>query len=79
MADGYTRTYPSREAAYADLALLQRIHVQTQGMHLMDPGKQEIFRSNADAWLADNPDGSVTFRRESRLMVLWWETNPKRY
>lgn len=79
VTDGYTRTYPTRETAYANLALLQKIHVQTQGLHLMDPGKQDIFRRNADVWLTDNPDGTVTFRRESRLMVMWWETHPTLY
>lgn len=79
VTDGYTRNYPSREAAYDDLAKLQKIHVQTQGMHLMDENKRNIFRQNADRWLTENEDGGVTFKRESRLMVLWWETQIKTY
>ena len=55
------------EEAYADLRRLRPI------------GDEEMpqFSRNVDKWLTDNPDGTVTFRRETRTMVLWWQAKPE--
>ena len=65
--DGFTKTFGSREEAYADLRKLRPI------------GEEEMpqFSRNVDKWLTDNPDGTVTFRRETRTMVLWWQAKPE--
>ena len=32
------------------------------------------FRANADRCLTQSPDGTVTFLRETRSFVMWWDT-----
>lgn len=69
VVDGFTKDYPSREEAYKDLWQLNTI-----------PGEiPPIFRQNVDKWLSNNKDNSVTFRRETRSFVIWWEPNPLRF
>ena len=66
VTDGFTRDFSSREEAYAELWKLREV-----------PGSiPDLFRRNVDQWLTDNPDGKVTFRRETRSFVIWWEPVP---
>ncbi len=62
--DGFTKTYPGRQAAYEDLARLKP--------ELKDD-KRHIFQRNADRFLADNPDGTVTFLSPTKSIVVWWK------
>ena len=64
--DGFTKDYADREQAYADLGRL--------GCVL--PGKEGIFQSNVDKYLGPGAQGGVTFRRETRSFVMWWEPSP---
>jgi precorrin-6B methylase 2 len=61
--DGFEKTYPSREEAYADLRRLRPF----------PDDKLPVFRSNVDKLISDNLDGTVTFRRLTRTFVLWWK------
>jgi len=63
--DGYTRVFASRDEAYSELANL--------GMFELPAGKEDIFRKNADEYLTDNPDGSVTYFAKTGSMVIWWK------
>jgi SAM-dependent methyltransferase len=62
--DGFSREYASREAAYRDLWRLREA-----GSELAPQ-----FKRNVDQWLTENEGGGVTFRRETRSFVMWWET-----
>jgi SAM-dependent methyltransferase len=63
VTDGFTRDFASREEAYQDLWQLRE-----------SPGViPPIFRQNVDKWLSQNKNGGVTFRRETRSYVMWWE------
>jgi SAM-dependent methyltransferase len=65
VTDGFTRDYSSREEAYGDLWRLRE-----------EPGTIPApFKKNADKWLFEGKNGGVTFRRETRSFVMWWETN----
>jgi SAM-dependent methyltransferase len=62
VTDGFTADFESREKAYAELWKLRQV-----------PGEiPNIFRQNTDRWLTENRNG-VTFRRETRSFVIWWE------
>ncbi|MDL2224809.1 methyltransferase domain-containing protein [Eubacteriales bacterium OttesenSCG-928-M02] len=61
--DGFTKDFASAEEAYADLAQLGTVV----------PDKMDMFRKNVDRYLTKNPDGSITFRRETRSYVMWFE------
>jgi len=63
VTDGFTRDFTNREQAYTELWKLR----ETAG------NIPEVFRNNADSWLTNNSDGSVTFRRETRSFVMWWK------
>ncbi|MCQ4637055.1 methyltransferase domain-containing protein [Anaerovorax odorimutans] len=63
ITDGFTKDFESREAAYDDLRLLGEV----------PPEKMDIFRRNVDPWLKENPQGGVTFRRETKTYIIWWE------
>ncbi|MBN2238851.1 MAG: class I SAM-dependent methyltransferase [Dehalococcoidales bacterium] len=63
VTDGFTMDYSSREEAYADLWQLRPTATDTI---------PEQFRKNVNRWLTENPDGSITFRRETRSFVIWW-------
>ncbi len=63
VTDGFTRDYGSREEAYKDLWRLR----ETAGEI------PDVFRTNVDKWLSPNQGGGVTFRRETRSFVIWWE------
>jgi protein-L-isoaspartate O-methyltransferase len=65
LTDGFTRDFSCREEAYAEMVSLGTVA----------PGKMDVYRSNLDRFLTQNPDGSVTFRRETRSFVMWWETD----
>ncbi len=61
--DGFTADFASREDAYKELWQLREV-----------PGAiSPLFKRNADQWLTANQDGGVTFRRETRSFVIWWE------
>ena len=62
--DGFTADFSSREEAYAQLTRLSAQPVTHMGR----------FRANADRWLTAHADGSVTFLRETRSFVMWWDT-----
>lgn len=62
--DGFTADFSSREEAYAQLSRLSAQPVTDMGR----------FRANADRWLTAHADGSVTFLRETRSFVMWWDT-----
>jgi SAM-dependent methyltransferase len=62
--DGYKRVFQSREEAYAELANL--------GMFELPEDKIDIFKSNADAYLTDNADGTATYFAKTGSMVVWW-------
>ena len=63
VTDGFTRDFASREEAYQDLWRLR------QKSEIISPA----FKQNADKWLSENKAGGVTFRRETRSFVMWWE------
>jgi hypothetical protein len=66
VTDGFTRDFASRAEAYAVLWKLRDI-----------PGTiPPLFKENADRWLNENTQGGVTFRRETRSFVIWWNPNP---
>jgi SAM-dependent methyltransferase len=60
--DGYKRIFASREEAYAEL--------QKLGKEPVD--KIDVFRENADRYLSDNADGTVTYFATTKSMILWW-------
>jgi SAM-dependent methyltransferase len=63
VTDGFTQDFATREQAYTELWQLREL-----------PGTiPPLFKQNADRWLTDNPGGGVTFRRETRSFVIWWE------
>lgn len=66
VTDGFTGSYGSRLEAYNDLRVLCEF----------PPENEHIFRSNVDKWLLDNPDGSCTFRIETKTYIMWWEPKP---
>ena len=63
VTDGFHCDYESREAAYDDLRTL----------HPVPEDREEVFRENVDRWLADLPEGGVSFRRETESYVMWWK------
>lgn len=65
LTDGFTRDFSCREEAYAEMVSLGTVA----------PGKMDVYRANLDRFLTQNSDGSVTFRRETRSFVMWWETD----
>lgn len=64
--DGFTRDFTSNEIAYQELWLLQQSEEEA-----IPP----VFRKNVDRWLSPNSSDGVTFRRETKSFVIWW--NPK--
>jgi precorrin-6B methylase 2 len=64
VTDGFTRDFASREEAYKELWLLQQPS---------DIAPSPVFKSNVDKWLSAKNDGGVTFRRETRTFVIWFE------
>jgi SAM-dependent methyltransferase len=60
--DGFTKTYPSDEAAYSDLRQLR----------LFTDDNLPVFKSNLEAMLTKNADGTVTFLKQTQSFVLWW-------
>lgn len=61
--DGFSWDYQSKEEAYKDLWLLDKI-----------PGQiPSIFKSNVDKWLTKNDQGGFTFRLKTRSYVIWWD------
>jgi SAM-dependent methyltransferase len=62
--DGFTKDFASREEAYRDLWRLQSP---------AEPVPPPLFKQNVDKWLSPSKDGGVTFRRETRSFVIWWE------
>jgi len=65
--DGYTRLFKDREEAYSELLKLARDEVP--------PEKMDVFRSNADEYLTDGEDGTVTYFVKTRTVVYWWDTS----
>jgi SAM-dependent methyltransferase len=63
--DGYRRVFSSREEAYAELSTL--------GMFELPEDKRDIFKNNADEYLTDNADGTVTYFAKTGSMVIWWK------
>lgn len=62
--DGYTATFPDRETAYQELMKLRPSIAED---------KIPVFRKNADEFLTDNPDGTVTYLAKTKSAVFWWE------
>jgi len=60
--DGFTKVYPSYEAAYTDLRQLRPFA----------DDKLPIFKENLESMLTKNDDGSVTFLKQTKSFVLWW-------
>jgi SAM-dependent methyltransferase len=58
--DGFTKWYPSREAAYADLAWLG-----------VPPEHAERLRRNLEPHLREE-DGGVRLLRETKTVIVWW-------
>jgi len=69
VVDGFTRDFTSREEAYQDLWQLNKIQGDIS----------QVFCRNVDKWLTNNKNGGVTFRRETRSFVIWWDPNPVSY
>jgi SAM-dependent methyltransferase len=67
VTDGFTSDFSSRREAYDTLRQLKKI----------DDAEMPVFQKNLDPWLTEHPDGSVTFRRETRSFVLWWKADPE--
>ncbi len=67
--DGFTQTFLSYEEAYTEMRKLGQV----------DDDKLDRFKSNLNQWLTENEDGTVTFLRETRSVVIWWEVNPRNY
>jgi SAM-dependent methyltransferase len=68
VTDGFTQDFSSREEAYAELWKLREI-----------PGEiPALFKQNTDSWLTECGKGKVTFKRETRSFVMWWETKQAR-
>ena len=66
VTDGFIQDFVSREKAYAELWRLREI-----------PGPiPPLFNKNVDQWLLDNEKGGVTFKRETRSFVIWWDPQP---
>ena len=61
--DGFTKNYPSRQAAYDDLRTLRPAFPED---------KLPVFQANVDAFLTDLPEGGVKFLAPTRSLVLWW-------
>jgi SAM-dependent methyltransferase len=70
VTDGFTREFLSREEAYEELWKLRTIP---------DNDIPPIFRQNVDKWLIENNKGGVTFKRETRSYVIWWDTEPVQF
>jgi SAM-dependent methyltransferase len=64
VVDGFTRDFRTKNDAYEDLWQLQETGIT-------DP--TTVFKKNADKWLTRNKEGGITFRRETRSFVIWWE------
>lgn len=62
--DGYTATFPDRETAYAELLKLRPAIAED---------KIPVFKKNADEFLTDNPDGTVTYLAKTKSAVFWWK------
>jgi hypothetical protein len=71
--DGYTRTYNTREDAYADLTRLYK-YMRGEEIPLQDI---ERFRQNVDKNSSINSDGGVTFLIPTGSIMLWWK--PQKY
>jgi precorrin-6B methylase 2 len=69
VTDGFTKEFESREEAYQDLRRLREF----------PDDKLPVFKNNVDKWLFENDKGGVTFKRETRSYVIWWEPNPVDY
>jgi hypothetical protein len=65
VTDGFTKDFNTREEAYEDLWQLRQPEID------MPP----LFKKNVDKWLTGNENGGVTFRRETRSYVIWWDPN----
>lgn len=61
--DGFKRNYSSRQAAYKDLSSLREFPIE------MMP----VFKQNADRFLTEYEDGTVTYCCERWSYVLWWK------
>ena len=66
-ASSPTALPPISPAGRRPYAQLSRLSAQP----VTDMGR---FRANADRWLTAHADGSVTFLRETRSFVMWWDT-----
>ncbi len=69
VVDGFTKDFASKEDAYKDLWRLQQT---------AEPAPVPIFKKNVDKWLSKNKSGGVTFRRETKSFVIWWEPKSAR-
>lgn len=63
--DGYERVFADREEAYRELSQL--------GMFELPDDKRDIFKRNADEYLTNNPNGTVTYFAATASMVIWWK------
>ncbi|ALJ21590.1 hypothetical protein AOA12_17495 [Microbacterium sp. No. 7] len=69
--DGFARTFASAEEQYDYLRDLRPMAA--------GPAAEAAFRANADRFTTIAPDGSRTFRIETRSVVLWWDVRRPDY
>ncbi|MCL1803005.1 MAG: methyltransferase domain-containing protein [Eubacteriaceae bacterium] len=61
--DGFTKDFRSHDEAYAWLRQIRPFHDQYL----------PVFKKNLEPMLSENGDGTVTFRKETRSYVIWFE------
>jgi SAM-dependent methyltransferase len=64
VVDGFTKDFTTKNEAYEYLWQLQETGIQAP---------IPVFKKNVDKWLSKNKDGGITFRRETKSFVIWWE------
>lgn len=69
--DGFTRRFATAQEEYDYL----------RDLRPMLPGAdaEAAFRANVDHFTTVNPDGSLTFRMETRSVVIWWDVDRPSY
>ena len=66
VTDGFTKDFNSYDEAYTWLRQLQQF----------DDTFLPVFKKNLEPYLTQKNDGMVTFRRETKTYVLWWQPVP---
>lgn len=68
VTDGFTENYSSYDEAYDDLRTLAE-----------GPVDEDLFQNNVNKFMTENPDGGLTFRRETKTYIMWWEPKELNY